>query len=62
VPSVSFGPQADPTDYRPECWSANGRSVVVYFRPDGAVADKSYVDFNFPPPTLLQRLKQLVGW
>jgi hypothetical protein len=48
--------------YRSESWTAGERSLFVYFHADGTVADKEYLDFSLPPPSLLQRLRRWLGW
>jgi hypothetical protein len=59
VPRESVAPQTDTDGCRREVWLAGGLSVSVYFRPDGVVADKGFVDFTMSPPSVFDRIR---GW
>src|SRR5262245_45709915 len=59
-PSVSLGPEGDVDGLRGETWSADGCELIVYFGPDGVVADKEFNDYNMAPSwNVLDRVR---GW
>jgi hypothetical protein len=61
IPLECVAPETDVSTSRPELWSANERTVVVYFHTDGTVADKEYMDFSAPTPSLWERLRRWFG-
>jgi hypothetical protein len=67
LPLSSVTPETDGNGYRGEAWYARGRLICVYFRPDGTVADKGFVDRNmFPERTELERswrrFRRWINW
>jgi hypothetical protein len=61
-PLECVAPETDVSTYRPEAWTAGERWLCVYFRADGTVADKEYLDFSLPPPSPWLRLRRWLGW
>jgi hypothetical protein len=64
VAITSIGCSTDVTRCRQRSWRADGRVLTVFFRDDGTVADKTFVDFALPLPPLStpDRLKRLLGF
>src|SRR5262245_47266108 len=61
-PSVSIGPEGDVGGLRGETWSADGCDLIVYFGPDGVVADKEFSDYNLAPSwSVLDRVRRWLG-
>ena len=61
--SRGIPPQSGPNPALPhETWWSDDVTLFVYFDQDGTVADKALISFRFPTPTLLKRIKQLIGW
>jgi hypothetical protein len=61
-PLECVSPETDVSNYRSEAWTDGERTVCVYFHAGGTVADKEYMDFSLPPPTLWERVRRWLGW